>query len=257
MPENRQTLEFDSSVSFSFAYTLVHGERVPLHQHTQGQVVYPATGILAVTTESGTWIAPPNRAVWTPAGFAHHHRSHGTTDMRAVAIPGPLANRLPARPTVMAVSALLREVFMALSGGAVRNPEAADRLVQVAADELVEAPEEPLHLPEPLDDRLREVTDLLHASPSSPATLAELGQTVGASERTLSRLFRTELNMGFRQWRAQLRIHHSLVYLAEGQSITDTALACGWSNPSTFIEAFTGTLGQTPGSFQNELLSTK
>ena len=57
MLETGQTFEFDSSVSFSFSfsYTLVHGERVPLHQHSQGQVVYPATGIMAVTTESGTW----------------------------------------------------------------------------------------------------------------------------------------------------------------------------------------------------------
>ena len=101
------------------------------------------------------------------------------------------------------------------------------------------------------------MTDLLHADPSSQATLAELGQTVGASERTLSRLFHTELNMGFRQWRAQLRIHQSLVHLAEGHSVTDTAIACGWSNPSTFIEAFTGTLGQTPGRFQGDLLQSK
>ena len=115
MLETGQTFEFDSSVSFSFSYTLVHGERVPLHQHSQGQVVYPATGIMAVTTESGTWIAPANRAVWTPAGFAHDHRSYGTTDMRAVAIPDVLAEKLPARPTVMAVSSLFREVLMALS----------------------------------------------------------------------------------------------------------------------------------------------
>jgi AraC-like DNA-binding protein len=34
--------------------------------------------------------------------------------------------------------------------------------------------------------------------------LAELGRRVGASERTLSRLFRDEVGMGYTVWRNQL-----------------------------------------------------
>ncbi|MGE3620830.1 MAG: helix-turn-helix transcriptional regulator, partial [Acidimicrobiia bacterium] len=114
-----------------------------------------------------------------------------------------------------------------------------------------EAPEEPLHLPEPGDGRLRAVTDLLHHDPADDRGLAQLGRAVGASERTLSRLFQAELGMGFRQWRTQLRLHHALVHLAAGDSITRTAAACGWSNPSTFIEAFSAALGQTPGRYRS------
>lgn len=238
---------------FPAAHTLFHGLRVPMHQHVQGQIVYAAAGVLTVTTADGTWIAPATRAVWTPAGFEHEHRAYGTTEMHLIPIPDDLAVALPAQPAVMAVSALLREVLLALSGLHVRTPEATDRLIRVAIDELIEIPEEPLHLPEPRDDRLRAVTDLLHADPARSSTLAELGQAVGASERTLSRLFDTELNMGFRQWRTQLRIHHALALLADGNSITRTAMACGWSNPSTFIEAFSTALGQTPGRYQSAL----
>ena len=43
-------------------------------------------------------------------------------------------------------------------------------------DELIEAPEQSLHLPEPRDDRLRAVTDLLRADPAQSTTLAELGR---------------------------------------------------------------------------------
>jgi AraC-like DNA-binding protein len=232
---------------------MVHGERVAVHSHERGQLVYAASGVLTVTTVGGTWIAPANRVVWTPAGFEHHHRVYGATDVRLVFVPAALTAALPSRPTVVATSRLLREVLLTLTGTHAHRPEAVDRLIHVAVDELADAPEEPFHLPEPNDDRLRAVTDLLHVDPGRSSTLAELGQAVGAGERTLSRLFHTELGMSFQQWRTQLRIQHALVYLVDGHSITDTATSCGWSSASTFIEAFSATLGQTPGRYQSEL----
>jgi AraC-like DNA-binding protein len=51
------------------------------------------------------------------------------------------------------------------------------------------------------------------------------------------------------QWRTQLRLQHALALLAGGTPVTTTALACGWSNPSAFIEAFHGAFGATPGRF--------
>jgi AraC-like DNA-binding protein len=36
--------------------------------------------------------------------------------------------------------------------------------------------------------------------------------------------------------------------------VTDTAMVCGWSNPASFIEAFHGVVGQTPGSYRAGLV---
>jgi AraC-like DNA-binding protein len=55
--------------------------------------------------------------------------------------------------------------------------------------------------------------------------------------------------MSFPQWRTQFRLQHALVLLADGTPVTTTALACGWSNPSAFIEAFRRAFGATPGRF--------
>jgi AraC-like DNA-binding protein len=232
---------------------LVHGTRIAMHRHDYAHLAYPATGVLTIRVAGGTWIAPANRAAWIPAGFDHYNEVFGSTDARVLVVPGSAASGLPEQPAVLVVSPLMRELLLTLTGPRKLAPDARDRLVQVAIDELVGAPELPLHLPEPQDDRLRAVTDLLHADPANTSTLAELGQIVGGSERTLSRLFHTELKMSFRQWRIQLRIHHALVLLAGGYTITDTALACGWSNPSTFIEVFSTVLGQTPGRYQADL----
>src|SRR5699024_10088456 len=81
----------------------------------------------------------------------------------------------------------------------------------------------PLHLPEPRDDRLLAVTKLVEEDLANPVSLAELGRQVGASERTLTRLFQQETGMTVRQWRAELRVHRALLLLADGLSVYDTA----------------------------------
>ncbi|MEU8635476.1 helix-turn-helix transcriptional regulator [Amycolatopsis sp. NPDC048633] len=229
---------------------LPHGYHLDTHSHPDGQLVYAAAGVLATTTARGTWVAPASRVTWTPPGFAHSHRFYGPTDARLVAVPAGECGALGAYPGVFGVSPLLREALLALTGGHGRGPDAERRLRAVVLDELGETPDQSLHLPEPRDDRLRVVTELLRADPGRAATLAELGRAAGASERTLSRLFHADLGMSFHRWRTILRIHHALAHLADGQSVTDTAVVCGWSNPSTFIEAFTAVVGQTPGRYQ-------
>ncbi|MFD2468792.1 helix-turn-helix transcriptional regulator [Amycolatopsis silviterrae] len=140
-----------------------------------------------------------------------------------------------------------------MTGDEVRSADAERRVRAVVLDELGVVPGEGLHLPEPRDDWLRVVAELLHAEPGRGETLAGLGRLAGASERTLSRLFQSDLGMSFHRWRTVLRVHHALFRLTEGASVTDTAIACGWANPSAFIGAFTALVGQTPGRYQAEL----
>jgi len=239
------------------------GETSQVQTHDRGHLVYAATGVLAVHTEQGTSMVPANRVAWTPAGFTHQHSAHGDTDMRIVFLTPSLARLIPDRPVVFLASALAREVLLALTGpgnyddtadGYSRSARA--RLVRVLVDELREAHEQPLHLPEPRDDRLQAIARMLHENPAYGASLAELGKTIGASPRTLSRLFHDELGMTFYQWRTQLRIYHALVLLADGHDTTHTAYACGWANPSSFIAAFTHIIGTTPGRYRTRRQTT-
>lgn len=232
---------------------LDHGFHMDAHSHVHGQLVYAASGLLNTTTERGTWIAPANRVTWTPPGFEHSHRFYGTTDVRLVVIPADLCGALVKHPSVFTVSPLLREALLALTQRKERSTERQERLRAVVVDELVEAPDRSLHLPEPRDDRLRAVTNLLRADPGQSTTLSDLGRSAGASARTLSRLFRDDLGMSFRRWRTVLRIHQALIHLTNGRSVTYAALECGWSNPTSFIDAFTDVVGQTPGRYQAAL----
>lgn len=219
--------------------------------------MYAARGVLSVHTERGTSIVPANRVAWTPAGFMHYHRAHGQTDMRIVFLPTSLARLVPDHPAVFTASDLAREILLTLTGprsydGAARDQDRAAlaRLRRVLVDELHEAHEQPLQLPEPHDDRLQAIAQLLYQNPADNTSLAELGQTIGASARTLSRLLHNELGMTFYEWRTQLRIYHALVLLSDGHDTTHVAHACGWANPSGFIAAFTNIIGTTPGRYR-------
>ena len=228
-----------------------------MHSHPRGHLVYAARGVLSVHTERGTSIVPANRVGWTPAGFTHYHRAHGHTDMRILFLPASLARLAPGHPAVFMVSDLAREILLTLTGPRNYDRAARDwdraaraRLRRVLVDELHEAHEQPLQLPEPHDDRLQAVAQALYEQPADRTSLAELGQRTGASARTLSRLFRNELGMTFYEWRTQLRIYHALVLLADGHDTTRVAHACGWANPSSFIAAFANIIGTTPGRYR-------
>lgn len=84
--------------------------------------------------------------------------------------------------------------------------------------------------------------------PGRPRTLKELGRAVGAGDRTLFRLFRSDLGMTFPQWRTQLRLHCALLLLADRAPVTAVAHACGWASVGAFIDSFRRTFGHTPGS---------
>ncbi len=241
---------------------LAHRERVDWHDHAVNQLIAPGLGVLQVSTPDGTWVVPPHRAVWIPAGVAHAHEAHGPSELRTLCFAADVNPLRFDRPTVLAVTPLLREVVAALS----RAPHVPDRdrpltasqrtnLERVALDQLHRVEALPLGLPSPRDPRLRDVADLLAADPGDERTLAELGLAVGAAERTLSRLFRTETGMSFPQWRGQLRLHHSLKLLAEGASVTTTAARCGYATPSAFIEAFRKAFGTTPGAYRTSVLN--
>ncbi|WP_217213062.1 helix-turn-helix transcriptional regulator [Streptomyces sp. AC550_RSS872] len=230
------------------AQALAAGEHIDAHRHDDHQIVYAGSGVLAVTTDAGTWFAPGNRAIWVPAGTVHAHRAHGHLDLHLVGLPADDNPLGLGAPTVLAVSALLRELILAYTRDPADDSAERRRLLAVLRDQLRASPQQPLRLPTPTDPRLAEVCALVQADPADARTLAALGAAAGVGERTLSRLFRSEFGMTFPQWRTQSRLYHALRLLAEDTPVTTVAHRCGWSSASAFIDVFRRSFGYTPGS---------
>jgi AraC-like DNA-binding protein len=224
--------------------------RIERHQHPEHQLIYVSTGVLVAQTSAGSWVASCDRAIWMPSGTWHEHRVYGASTIHTLGFPPEDSPPLPDTPAIVAVTALLRELLVALTEPGVAQSE-ADRLRAVLRDRLHRTPQEATLLPAPRDPRLARACAVALEHLEKPMPLSRLAQPAQTTERTLSRLFRAELGMSYPQWRAQARNLHAMILLAQGQSVTDTASLCGWSTTSAFIDSFRRTLGRTPGAYRD------
>jgi len=104
----------------------------------------------------------------------------------------------------------------------------------------------PLHLPMPRDPRLFRICRNILADPANHKTCSQWGGMVGASARTLERLFHKETGFSFGWWRRQVRLLAALDRLAAGEPITSVALDMGYRSPSAFTVMFKRSLGRLP-----------
>lgn len=107
----------------------------------------------------------------------------------------------------------------------------------------------PARLSLPRDPRAREVARALTANPADPRPLEAWGTQVGASARTLARLFVTETGLAFGQWREQARMRAAMPLLAEGLPLEAIAPRVGYASASSFVAAFHRVIGVTPRQY--------
>ncbi|MEM8745721.1 MAG: AraC family transcriptional regulator [Actinomycetota bacterium] len=101
----------------------------------------------------------------------------------------------------------------------------------------------------PTDPRARDLADALVADPASPRELGEWAPRVGASERTLRRLFVEQTGMPFRTWRMQLRIQTAMRLLGDGITVGDVVRRCGYTSRSALDKAFSAQVGMSPAVY--------
>ncbi len=114
--------------------------------------------------------------------------------------------------------------------------------------EVSESYEIPLLIP--TDKRLFSIFAQLQKQPDLPFTLKEWATTVGASERTLSRLCSKEFSQSFSQWRQNIRLVLSLQLLSSKMSIQEIAIESGYSSDSAYVQAFKKLFNQTPRKYR-------
>lgn len=225
------------------------------HRHEKAQLLYVISGVITVEAAGGVWTVPPHCAIWIPSGVAHVARSSGRVTVGSLYIDPALSGSLSEGCGILFVQPLLRELLLRFIAGPSLYPEGDTRearLASVLLDELQAAPLEPLRLPMPTDRRLRRLTETLMDDPSLRFTIEEWGARVGASNRTLIRLFQRETGMSFGRWRQQLHIGLALQRLASGQSVTNIAFDLGYESTSAFIAMFRRMLGTTPARYFSE-----
>lgn len=227
------------------------GHLVSFHRHEHSQLLYASSGVMTVTTDIGIWVVPPLRAIWVPAQIRHQIKASGHLSMRTLYIEQNFFPNAPEVCCVVGVSPLLKELIL----HAVSLPQLyplngpEERILEVILDQIQHMNVKPLSLPIPKDTRLKKLFLKLSKNPGDKRTLEEWGKNVGATRRTLTRLFQSEIGMSFGQLRQQIRILEALRRLAANESVTSIAIDLGYDSPSAFISMFKKALGKTPGQY--------
>lgn len=222
---------------------------VRAHHHAWGQLVCPRRGSVRVSAGGMTWIVPGFRAVWIPPNVNHELSMFGQVELHALYVDGQVASRLPARCTVIEVSPLLRDLIGALEPGHSLEGRRKELAMELLLEEVSAADPLPLGLRLPADRRLQALCDAVMEDPGDTRTLAQWAGAVGASERTLARLFAAELQTSFAAWRRQVRLARAIGLIGQGGALADVAAESGYANAGAFSAMFKQALGVAPSRF--------
>jgi AraC-like DNA-binding protein len=224
------------------------GARFSWHTHVDHQLAWAASGVLTVVTNAATWVLPPTRALWIPAGLDHETLASRRAEMRTAYIRPEMCPIDWDAPTPVAVSQLLVELTIYL-GGDDLDPARHRRAEAVLVDLLQPVQLATIEVRLPNEARARDVAQLLAENPSDKRTIAQWGHRVGASGRTLARAFASDTGVPFGRWRTLLRLQAALPALAAGEPVGKVARLVGYDSTSAFVAAFRRETGTTPAGF--------
>lgn len=230
-------------------------QHVKMHQHTWGQLAYTSNGVMTVGTPLGSFVIPPDQALWIPPHLDHETFCRYGGHFRSVYIDQEYVAILGEDPKHLHVDELLKAMILEICQW---DPhyELNDktlRFIQVFIDRLEIAPMSTLFVPTAQDTRLIPIIGELHANPGCQKTLAQWGELVGASSRTLNRLFNKNFAMNFSQWKQKVRALRAVEMLEAGHSQQVIAEQLGFESSSAFNTAFKRAFSCTPGKYIKHL----
>jgi len=249
--ESRQQLSMPVTVvSRSIAANSV----VDKHSHRWGQFVYANKGVLLVVTATDRYIVPPEQGVWLLPEIEHEVSTISKVELTSFYFDNNLLNELPDQCCVLRVSDFLKTLILEASH--ITNDylwSGADGLLlRLILNRLSLAPNIIFQLPYPKDSRLLTMLSLIQKEPSNGFNLAQWGKEIGASSRTLSRLFKKETGLSYSTWRQRLNVQIAISELSKGKSITSISLYLGYDSPSAFTHKFKENTGMAPSFYRDK-----
>lgn len=221
------------------------------HQHRRNQLLYAASGAITVSTPHGSWVAPPERGVWIPAGTPHSVRTIGVVRFRSVLIE-PVASRgIGPVCQVLNISSLLHQLLLEAGKLAARyDQQGRDGMIMdllVAEIELAEP--NPISVPFPSHPLLAKRCQDYMKRPHISETIEVWADALSIDRRRFTRLFRRETGMSFGQWRKQACLAVAVQRLVAGESVTSIAFDIGYDSPAGFSVMFKRALGVSPSAY--------
>jgi AraC-like DNA-binding protein len=203
-------------------------------------------------TPGGLWMLTHGRALLIRSQIEHELHMVGKVSMRTLYIEPDALEDFAGECRVVEVGDLLRACVLGMFDPTVDEPSRHTLLAPLILRTLQASTDSPANtlLPLPASARVRRICEALIADTSINETLDRWGERVGASSRTLARMFRDETGMTFGQWREQLRLVEAISKLSIGQAVADVARDLGYADTRTFSAMFRRAFGCSPQEHQ-------
>ncbi|MGG4608549.1 AraC family transcriptional regulator [Providencia sp. Me31A] len=218
------------------------------HSHEMGQLLFTQQGCIRILLENRLTLLPPGRVAWLPPFVPHRAQMRASVGYRSIYLSEEYAQKIGNNVVILSISPLLRELLERIAIAPFDSDWQMGRLANllpVFIDELQAATTEPTLLPLPQDRRFSrfDVEQL-------PPNLSELAQIVGASEKTITRIFLKETGMTYQTWRQQWRFIKAIELLTQNRPYHFITQELGLSSDSAFISFFRKMSGVTPREYQ-------
>lgn len=255
IPKSRNPDDYQNSRSTAAVMLKEFAARshVGFHSHERAQLVYASQGIFELSTRDRWWLVPPRFGIWIPAGTEHKMQAKTNVVLNTLYInTEQWQKNFPMVPRNVATSNLLHELLIRASTLPIEYDSGSIeyKIMDLLVEELEWADSISLPFPKPeTDKRIRHLCRLVIEHPENNYSLEELAGEVGATQRTLTRLFKTELNTTFGLWRQQLRIMNAIPLLLAGKSVGQVSHEVGYGSQSAFTAMFRRLMGMTPSAY--------
>ncbi|MBC8947869.1 MULTISPECIES: AraC family transcriptional regulator [Xenorhabdus] len=222
------------------------------HQHDMGQLLFTQRGCIKITLANQISVLPPTRVAWLPPKTRHRAEMRGSVGYRSIYLNSNylkshelelLSTQSEVLEATPLLQALLERIAVSSFDSDWEQGKGAN-LLALFFDEIREARREPTLLPLPSDRRLTHLPfDQL------PSPLHRLATYIGASEKTITRIFQRETGMNYQQWRQQWRLVKAIELLAQNKTLSYVAQELGFANDSAFVTFFRKIMGKPPKEY--------
>lgn len=201
-----------------------------------------------VETPQGSWIIPPERAVWIPPNTPHQITLFNVKTCSLYIDPALISGWAP-HCELLSISPLLRQLLLTAPTLEDTCSPHTQLIFDLILAELALATRIQLHLPMPSHAGLRKLCQEFLAAPNIHTSPEHFAQQLNLSERHFSRIFKQQVGMSFAKWRQHACVLLSIEKLMQNQSIQAIAYAFGFSQAAAFSLMFQRILGHPPSRY--------
>ena len=221
----------------------------PPHSHPDAMLAWCYRGTVWVYLQDAMWRLAPGQGIWIPAGTPHTARHERDSTGCYTYIPDSALAAPVDEVSRVLVPRAVQEMMLHLgvndmeTGLRVRIQAVLIEMLQQAAPDPVDDGGE---VPLPGDERVSGLVQAVLAEPGDPRTARELFAAHGLHERSVLRVFSSDIGMSFGQWRTGVRMAMAARLIVDGTPVGAAGHKCGYASTSAFSAAFKDRFGMTP-----------